>query len=479
MQASSQDSAADSADGDDIKNGVLLFVDDEPSILQALRRLFHRSGYRLLVAESGAAALDLLEQEAVDLVLTDMRMPEMDGASLLEQIRSRWPDTVRVLLTGHADLDSTIDAINRGGVYRYVSKPWNDDELRAIVRDGVAMGRLVRENRRLVELTQRQNGLLRELNATLEARVAQRTQELSAALEGADAARGSLKRSFLETVNVLSGLVEMREKRRRGHSRLLADTARAVGREMGLDEAALQDIGVAARLRDIGKIGLPDGVVRKPELELSDEERVVIRQHPVTGELLLMSISSLHQAASLIRHHHERFDGQGYPDGLRGDQIPLGARIITAVNDYFSQQNGEHSRRPMSAAEVRKYLQDGAGSRYDPKVVRAFLRVVPQEPAAAPESSAARAAIVRPVGPGVGAPKTSADSAALVDARRPGSLRAGMVVQRDLMHPDGYLLLSAGFVLNDHVLARLRRLEQTLGMPLTVMVEPASGGGRA
>ena len=141
---------------------VLLLVDDEPAILSALRRLLRPEGYTLHLAESGHAGLELLEREKVDLVISDMRMPEMDGAQFLEQVRLRWPDITRLLLTGYADISSTIDAINRGEIYRYISKPWVDSDLMLIIRGALESARLRNENQRLLELTQKQNAELTE-----------------------------------------------------------------------------------------------------------------------------------------------------------------------------------------------------------------------------------------------------------------------------------------------------------------------------
>ena len=157
---------------------TLLLVDDEPGILSSLRRLLRMRGYTIHCAQSGQAGLEILERESVDLVISDMRMPEMDGARFLEQVRQRWPTTMRILLTGYADVASTVDAINRGEIYRYVAKPWDDADLQLTVRDALERQRLARENARLLALTQAQNDELKYLNASLEDKVKQRTAEI-------------------------------------------------------------------------------------------------------------------------------------------------------------------------------------------------------------------------------------------------------------------------------------------------------------
>ena len=420
----------------------LLFVDDEPNILNALRRLFHGKGYRLLLADGGAAALETLEREAVDLVISDMRMPGMDGARFLEQVRARWPAVVRILLTGYADIGSTIAAINRGEIYRYIAKPWDDNDIVLIVRDALAHKRLEQENVRLLALTRQQNESLRELNSGLEAKVAERTAALQRAMTQVEQANKNLKKNFLNTVHAFSGLIEMREGSLGGHSRRVADHARILARRMGLDEASIQEVMLAGLLHDIGKIGLTDELLKKPFNALTADERALMVRHPVTGELALTAVDALKGAATLIRHHHERFDGTGYPDGLQGFAIPLGARILAVANEYDALQVGTLVNRPLSAAEARTFLLDNSGKRYDPQVVKELLTLLAQ--------ATRHVATELPL--------------------RPAALRPGMALGRDLAHRDGYLLLARGFVLDAKMIEQLARLEATEGFALVVNV---------
>lgn len=427
---------------------TLLLVDDEPAILAALRRLFRRAGYRLLTAEGGAAGLALLEREAVDLVISDMRMPQMDGTRFLEQVRDRWPDVVRVLLTGYADMASTVSAINRGEIYRYIAKPWNDEDLLLTVREGLERRRLARENRRLLDLSQRQNGALQALNATLEETVARRTAELARALADATGAHGALKRGFLESVRVFAGLIELRAgKRLGGHSRRVADAARAVARRLGAEDAEVQDIMLAGLLHDIGKIGLPDELLDRPFNTLAPEARAAAMRHPVVGEQLLMGVEALRRVATIVRHHHECFDGSGYPDGLAGLAIPLGSRVLAVAGDFDACQIGTLVQRPLAAAEALAFVTANAGRRYDPEVVQAF---------------AAWFADAHRDGP-------------IELPLRPDRLQAGQVLARDLMNHDGHLLLARGQAVDGAIIGQLRRLEEIEGRALTVLVR---GEGR-
>ncbi len=262
---------------------TLLLVDDEPGILSALRRLLRKSGYVIHTAESGKAGLEILEQHPVDLVISDMRMPEMDGARFLEQVRARWPETTRLLLTGYSDVTSTIDAINRGEIYRYIAKPWNDDDLLLIVRDALERQRLTRENARLLTLTQAQNEELKDLNANLEDKVRQRTAEIEQINAFLNLANDRLKQNFLISIKMFTGLIELRAGPMAGHSRRVADLARRLAKHIGIEPKDQQDIFFAGLLHDIGKIGLPDALLNRPVSRMTGEDLVQYRKHPATG----------------------------------------------------------------------------------------------------------------------------------------------------------------------------------------------------
>jgi len=425
---------------------VLLLVDDEPGILNALRRLLRPEGYRILTADSGMAGLALLEQEPVDLVISDMRMPQMDGAAFLSQVRQRWPDAVRILLTGYADVSSTIAAINQGEIYRYIAKPWDDNEIVLTVRQALEQGRLKRENARLLALTEKQNVELRQLNEGLEALVEQRTGELRQTVSFLELAQSELKKSFLNSISVFSGLMEMRNGSISGHSRRVAEQARRLARRARLNEAEVQDIVFAALLHDIGKLALSDRLLDKPFYSLPMADQAEVMKHPVKGQMALMGIDQLKEPARLIRAHHERFDGNGYPDRLAGLAIPYGARILAIANDFDALQAGQLQNRRYSESEARLLLVEGKGSRYDPVLVDLFNEKnadanEPREP----------------------------DT--LLKTRQ---LRAGMVLSRDLVNQDGCLLLAHGHVLTESLVQQVRQFEQAEDVSLELYIRNSS-----
>lgn len=422
---------------------TLLFVDDEPSILSSLRRLFRPLGYRILTAESGLEGLEVLGRETVDLVVSDMRMPNMDGAKFLKEVRARWPQIVRLLLTGYADMASTIDAINQGEIFRYISKPWNDEEIVSTVRDALENKRLAAENARLTELTRRQNEELKELNAGLEEKVAARTEEVRQTMSFLDKAHQDLKQGFMATVRVFSGLIELRGSKLAGHSRRVAEHARGVAQRMGLAEAESQDILMAALLHDIGKIGLSDELLNRAFNSLPPDTRSKVMKHAVIGQMAILGIDQLKGVALLIRHHHECFDGSGYPDQLVGLAIPLGARILAVVNDYDALLMGLLVNRVLKPAEALAFLLDNRGKRYDPQVVDVFAGLL----------------------------KETIQDEVIEVATRPGSAKLGSVLTRDLMHKDGYMLLAKGQTFDASIQEQLVRLESIEGEHLTLHVK--------
>ena len=227
---------------------TLLFVDDEPNILSSLRRLFRTKGYRVLTAEGGAAGLELLSKEHVDLVISDMRMPVMDGARFLELVRQQWPATMRMLLTGYSDIQSILDAINRGEIYRYITKPWDDNDIVLIVKHALERQALEKEKERLETLAQKQNEELKSLNASLEKKVADRTADLNKEKESVQVANEKLKVNFITSIKVFSSLIEMRGGNLSGHSRRVAELGRKIAQKMKLDGADTQSVFIAGLL---------------------------------------------------------------------------------------------------------------------------------------------------------------------------------------------------------------------------------------
>ncbi|MDC8760089.1 HD domain-containing phosphohydrolase [Janthinobacterium fluminis] len=422
---------------------TLLCVDDEPNILSSLRRLFRAKGYRVLTAEGGAAGLQVLETELVDLVISDMRMPEMDGAQFLAQVRQRWPDVIRLLLTGYSDIQSILDAINCGEIYRYITKPWDDNDIALVVRHALERRVLEQEKLRLEKLTQQQNEALKTLNQSLEAKVEARTLQLKKTHDEVLQANDKLKTNFVTTIKLFSSIIEMRGGSLNGHSRRTADLARRIGVEMALPAKEIQELFIAALLLDIGKIGFSDELLETPLTMMTGDTLGLFRKHPVRAEQLLMALEDLRGAATILRSQMERFDGAGFPDALAGLAIPLGARILALASDYDNLQIGAMVQRQLRADEAKQLIYDSSGKRYDPTVVAAFRQLID----------------------GGSADAASGDVAALS-----GELVPGMKLSRDLISRDGLMLLAADHVLDARLIQQVQDFEAKSGGRLTIRV---------
>lgn len=421
---------------------TVLTVDDEPSVLSALRRLFRTQGYKTLQATSGADALQLLKTETVDLVISDMRMPEMDGARFLELVRQHDEHIARILLTGYADMSATIEAINRGAIHRYIAKPWDDQDLVLVVRDALERRSLQRRNAELVALTQVQNDQLREANQTLEARVASRTSELEQMNGMLEASYGELDQTFMLSVGVFSSLMEMRDGNS-GHARRIAETCRATAVKLGLSERDVRDVYLGALVHDVGTIGFPDSMLSKPVSAFTPEEMLRYRRHCVDGETALMPLMQLQSVARIVRQHHERFDGKGFPDSLSGEGICIGARIVAPASDMDELMHGALGETHYSEDKAKQMLREGADSRYDRAVVEAMIQVL--------EEAAAQAKKDRLIG--------------VFD------LRPGMVLAKDLVSSNGAILLARGFVFDERVVKRVTDFAKREGAQLTLRVQ--------
>ncbi|WP_026601201.1 HD domain-containing phosphohydrolase [Methylomonas sp. 11b] len=354
----------------------LLFVDDEPNVLKALRRLFRGAEYQVYMAEGGADGLEILAQHPIDLIISDMRMPQMDGAEFLTRAAERWPNIVRILLTGYADIESTIAAVNKGKIYSYCSKPWEDNELKILVNNALEQKRLRDERRQLFDIINRQNQELKELNAGLEDKVEKRTEQLRKSLQLIDQAHDALKKQYADSVKVFAKTIEMRPGIKSGHAKYVAENAREVGRRLGMDAAALKDVVYAGLLLQIGKMSLPDSLLTQALLSMNSQQRKRYLNHALEGQALLKGLETLHNAAELIAAQYEHFDGSGQPFGWAGAEIPLGARILTLVRDYINYLDGSITGTAMTTEQVKERLLSKKAKDYDPLVVDTFLALL-------------------------------------------------------------------------------------------------------
>ena len=314
----------------------ILLVDDEQSIIRSLQRLFRKEKYQVLTASSGQEGLDILStfDKPLSLIISDQRMPEMTGAQFLEKARVLTPDTNRFLLTGYSDVKDILDAVNKGEIHRYLTKPWNDDDLLFQVRNALEAYELKAENRRLNALTAQQNEALTELNQNLEKKIQERTLEILLKSHALEEANTSLERSFVDTIRLLSSTIETLNPRFGSYLNSVAQLAKRIGQGLGLNKQEQDQIEIAGLFHDIGLLGLPQTLLQKDVDDMVESELKLFKQHPIIGQICLQPVEKMDAVSTIVFSHHENYDGSGFPSRLKGEQIPLAARIIHVAADY-------------------------------------------------------------------------------------------------------------------------------------------------
>jgi putative nucleotidyltransferase with HDIG domain len=331
----------------------ILIVDDEEAIREVVSTLLEAQGYTCATVSNGRMAKDyLIKNPEVDLVLSDMVMPEMDGMTLVEWIRKAEPDVPVIMVTAMHDLSTALEAIRRGA-YDYILKPFEKDQLYLGVRRGLEHRRLVVENR--------------NYQRNLEQLVEERTAQLQGALE-------QLEQSYDDTLEALGGALDLKDAETEGHCKRVTAFTIAIAKSMNVEPVLLPQIARAAFLHDIGKMAIPDNILRKPG-PLTPAERDVMRTHCEIGYNMLKRIPFLREAAEIVLSHQEFFDGTGYPRGLAGQEIPLGARIFAVADALDAMISDRVYRKALSIKHAQDEIQRCSGTQFDPKVVAVFLQM--------------------------------------------------------------------------------------------------------
>ncbi|MBN2705353.1 MAG: response regulator [Deltaproteobacteria bacterium] len=340
----------------------VLLVDDEEMVLKSLVRLFINEPFLVETCNSGELALELIQQQNFAVVVSDQRMPGLSGTDFLAECARIQPDAVRLLLTGHADFEAALAAVNRSKVFRFLHKPWNDQQLLTEINQALEHYRINLENRRLNRIVCRRNQELLEINQHLEERVAQRTKDVRKLLN-------TLKLSLSQLGKVFFSMMELYEPEIAGHGRRTARIAVMIAEVLGLAGKEKELVEQAALYHDIGLIGIPRAILDTEEESLERSQVCLIKQHPEMAYRILSQVDSLKAVAELVRAHHENFAGGGYPFGLKGSDIPLGARIIRVANDFDVMLN----KKGWAKKDVLQELKRKSPAAYDPAVVNVIL----------------------------------------------------------------------------------------------------------
>lgn len=340
-----------------------LIVDDESSVRALLRRLMEADGFLCDEASSGDEALAMMAADPAPLVLTDFQMPRMDGGALLAEICTHWPETAVIIITAMADVNMAVRCLEAGAL-DYLTKPFSIDEVRVRVSQALEKRRLLIEN--LAYRTELEERVVTQ---------ARKYEDL-----------------FLASLQSLADALEVKDAYTSGHSTRVSRYAMAIARELGLAPALQEQLELGSRLHDIGKIGVREDVLNK-DGPLSDEEYAHVMEHPVIGwRLLAPLLHEMPNALAVVRSHHERFDGKGTPDALRGHEIPLAARITSVADSFDAMTSGRIYRGGMSMESAVAELRRCSGSQFDPACVAAFERALKQHTFPPPEFANQRTA---------------------------------------------------------------------------------------
>ncbi|MGD1085886.1 MAG: HD domain-containing phosphohydrolase [Verrucomicrobiota bacterium] len=347
----------------------ILVVDDEEIVLVALRDTLAREGYHVVASPHAIHALSVLKDQQFAVVITDQQMPLISGLEFLTQVRDIQPNATRILITAVLTLSTVIDAINKGEIYRFVVKPWTREELLDTVKTAVQRYELICNNTRLQAETQAMNARLTALNQELADQVAQAAQQnskLQRALSQQDENLRQCVELCVQTMQTFYPTLGNRARR-------VQALSQAMGKAAELSSEQQQILEISASIHDIGLVGIPRQLIKKwdqsPE-SLTDDERALVRRHPVFGQELAGFVHRLQSVGTTIRSHHERFDGSGYPDGLKGAAIPWLARLLGVAVAFVEND--------LDIKGATALISAGSGSAFDPEAVRVFLRAAPR-----------------------------------------------------------------------------------------------------
>lgn len=335
----------------------LLIVDDEPFVLSALTRLLRRDGYEVVTAPGPTRGIELLQAQGVGVIVSDYRMPEMDGVEFLRRAREIVPDAIRIILSGYAETHAILSAVNNGGIHKYLTKPWNDEQLRLEIKGGFDLYHLAVTNRELQDTLSRQNEDLRMLAKSLAVEQA-RQREV-----------------FRSTIEMLVTLPKLNSPEVVRHSNRVEQLCRAVGEELGWSDDAMVQLDLAARLHDVGNLAVDSRILLKTDL-LTSEERCAVQQHAVIPEQLLSGVPGLEAAVQILRSHHENFDGSGYPDGLRGSAILQPSQILHLADTYDALCSQRPYRAAVTPDQAIVEIEREMGRVFNPELIGPFRLAV-------------------------------------------------------------------------------------------------------
>lgn len=315
---------------------TVLTIDDEENNLALLKRTL-RNNYNILTASSGMEAVEIMEKHGseISLIVSDQKMPIMEGTEFFKRISEKYPDIIKILLTGHSNIDILIEAINECHLFQYILKPFDPENLCMIVESGIKKYELVSSRSQII---------------------------------------GDLSELFYKTIKSIAYALDAKDAYTHGHSMRVTLYSLALAQKLELSDELIEEIETAGLLHDIGKIAIPEKILLKPG-KLTDEEFDIIKSHPELGEKLVSGIGKLKVISNWLKSHHERYDGKGYPDGLAGENIPISARIIAIADTYDAMTSDRAYRKALEHEVAMEEVKRCSGTQFDPKLAEIFLNI--------------------------------------------------------------------------------------------------------
>ena len=416
---------------------TVLFVDDEPNILRAIKRALFTMDINLLLADSGAKALELMQKQAVHVVISDMKMPQMSGAELLEQVAKTYPETFRVVLTGYADIESTIKAVNQGKIHRYLQKPWDNQELISVINEGLERVKLKEENTRLQRLTRLQNKKLKDVNASLESVVQKRTRQIKFALNKIEKHNQAMEQVLFNVISInpnINGKFAIE----------VSELAARIASIAQLEKNDIKQVKYAGLICELGQLGLQVEDFVAPFSKLKYQQQQNYLSQTKQAALILAPAEELQPISDIIEFQFEHFNGSGLNNKV-AKEIPVGARILAIARDYWRLVTGRMTGVEMAPWDAKAEMKKHRNTRYDGEFLDLLLSA-----------------------DDIGA------STLLDTTMKASQLKEGMQLAQNLYNDSHILILPEGHIFSRATIKKLQQFEAERGKPFSIQIEPES-----
>ncbi len=416
---------------------AVLFLDDEANILRSVKRLFAGRNHKLVIVDNGQKALDYMQDNSVQVVISDVRMPGMPGDVFLEKVAEKFPDTHRIVLSGYADSDIILRLVNNGRIHRYIQKPWQNEALIEAVEEGVNKFRLKQEYQNLQHQLSIQNKRLKTLNSTLEERVELRTLQLKTSLKQANQGIHGIKKVLLNTFDNVSFIDPAR-------GRQVSSLAEKVATELKLDVRQISNVSFAALIHELGMLPLGEVIYKQPLSSMSQRSKELYFNQAKNAKSILSSSNQILEIREIVLKQFEYINSKGFPDNLSADEIPLTAHILAISRDFYRYSSGLFDGQKYNATLTLNKLHRYVGVQFSEQVYNALATVISGEKT-------------------LSNTKNNCVSAT--------ELRVGMILKEGVYNRSDILILPEGHVMDEKSIAKLVQLEQDTQVEFDIFVE--------